>query len=47
MPPGVVQSRPSLLLLLRQLQPDLTLVGEDGLVVKVNSSLIAVLSPIS
>ena len=45
MPPGVVQSRPSLLLLLRQLQPDLTLVGEDGLVVKVNSSLIAVLSP--
>ena len=46
MPPSIVESRPSLLLLLRQLEPDLTLVGEHGSRVKVHSSLIALLSPI-
>ena len=46
MPLSIVQNRPSLLLLLRQLEPNLTLVADDGSRVKVHSSLIALLSPI-
>ena len=46
MPPSIVQSQPSLLRLLRQLEPDLTLVGELGSRVKVHSNLIALLSPV-
>ena len=46
MPPSIVESQPSLLRLLRQLEPDLALVGELGSRVKVHSNLIALLSPV-
>ena len=46
MPSSIVESRPFLLLHLRQLEPDLALVAEQGSRVKVHSSLIALLSPI-